>query len=70
MDKLTMYAVLNEDFALWWNVKLDCWVGGAKLEKECLFPTHEIAQKYIDDCIQENSARVYEIEMIKDITIN
>jgi hypothetical protein len=70
MDKLTMYAVYNEDFALWWNVKLDCWVDGTKLEKECLFPTHEIAQNYIDDCIQENSARVYKIEMVKDITIN
>jgi hypothetical protein len=64
MVKWIMYAIRNEDENLWWNVELEGWVDEFELEGDCLFPTFEMAQTFIETTVQETSAKVHKIELV------
>jgi hypothetical protein len=63
MVKFMMYGIYNEDDDYWFNVELDGWVELDEIDGECLFPSFELAQDYIDDVVRDPSAKVYKIEL-------
>jgi hypothetical protein len=63
MIKWIMYAIGNEDEDSWWNVNLGGWVDEFEIEGDCLFPTLEMAQKFIENEVNESVAKVYRIEL-------
>lgn len=63
MSKYIMYAIYNEDEDYWFNVGMDGWVEQFELEGDCLFPTEDMAQKFINDELQNESAKVYKVEL-------
>jgi hypothetical protein len=64
VTKFNMYAIYNEDEDYWFNVELEGWVEQFELEGDCLFPTYEMAQKYIEDVVQDENAKVYKVELL------
>lgn len=59
----TMFAIHNEEEDVFFNAALDGWVNDFELEGDCLFPTEELAQKYIDEVVEDENAVVYEVKV-------
>ena len=63
MIKFTMFAIRNENEDAWFNVELEGWVDDFELEGDCLFPTYEMAQQYIENIVKDTTARVHKVEL-------
>lgn len=63
MPELIMYAIYNEYDDYWFNVGIDGWVEQFELEGDCLFPTEDMARKFIEDELQNESVKVYKVEL-------
>jgi hypothetical protein len=63
MAKFIMYAIYNEDEDYWFNVGMEGWVEQFELEGDCLFPTKDMAQRFTENELQNESTKVYRVEL-------
>ncbi|WP_078598624.1 hypothetical protein [Evansella clarkii] len=62
--KLTMYAIGNEDNDSWFNAEAGGWVDESDLEGECLFPTFYVAHNYMEENVDDESAKIYKVMIL------
>ncbi|KON87441.1 hypothetical protein AF332_11790 [Sporosarcina globispora] len=64
MVKYSMYAIYNEDDDFWFNFEMDGWVDQFELEGDCLLPTEDMAQNFIEENLEGESVKVYKVELV------
>lgn len=68
MVKYFMYAIYNEDDDFWFNFEMDGWVDRFELEGDCLLPTEDMAQKFIEENLEDESVKVYKVELVTTVS--